>query len=160
MDFGDIGANLFIILGIVALLVFNIFLRRRRGERTPVEVAMSLLSETNHNQKLVEDFQFHLNVKEFKTGSWKRNESKLDFLDQSLQTTLATTFSMAERFNQDIDAAKKRKSVTYLSGIDVHKLEELLAKSKQGLEEWFQANIDKQQLLGRRGSLFGGKISR
>ncbi len=57
MDFGDISANLFIILGIVALLVFNIFLRRRRGERTPHEVAMSLLSEVNHNQKLAEDFQ-------------------------------------------------------------------------------------------------------
>jgi len=154
MDFGEIGTNLLIILAIIALLALNIFLRRRRGERTPLEVALSLLSETNLNQKLVEEFQFHLKVKKFKTESWKRNKTKLDFLDQSLQTTLADAFSMAERFNQDIDAAKKHKSATYLSGIDVDKLKEPLAKSKQGLEEWIKANMEKQQFAGRRGCLF------
>jgi len=155
MDFGEMGTNLLVILAIIALLAFNIFLKRRRGERTPLEVAMSLLSEINLNQKLAEVFQFHLKVTKFKTGSWKRNKTKLDFLDQSLQTTLADAFSMAERFNQDIDAAKKHKSATYLSGINVDKLKEPLAKSKQGLEEWLQANMGTQQLAGRRGCLSG-----
>jgi len=151
MDFGNIGTNVLIFLAILFLLAFNIFIRKYRGERTPVEVVKSLLSEIIHNQKLIEDFQFHLQVKKFKAESWKRNKTKVDFLDQSLQTALADAFSMAERFNQDIDAAKKHKSTSYLSSISVDKLKEPLAKSKQGLEEWLQANVEKPQLAKRRG---------
>ena len=154
MDFGEIGTNILVILAIVALLVLNIFLRRRRGERTPLERAFSLLSEINSNQKLVEDFQFHLKVKKFKTGSWKRNKDKVDFLDQSLQTSLADAFGMAGEFNQAIEAANKYKSTTYLSSINAEKLREPLAKSKQGLEEWLRANMTTQPLSGRRGCLF------
>jgi hypothetical protein len=153
MDFGESGANVLVILAIVALFVLNIFLRRRRGEKTPVERALSLLSDVNRNQKLVDSFQFHLDVQKFKTGSWKRNQTKVDFLDQSLQSALTSAFTMAETFNQDIDAAKKRKSTSYLSTINVEKLREPLGKSKQGLEEWLQVNIQTQQ-PGRRG-LFG-----
>jgi hypothetical protein len=153
MDFGESGANVLVILAIVALFVLNIFLRRRRGEKTPVERALSLLSDVNRNQKLVDSFQFHLHVQKFKTGSWKRNQTKLDFLDQSLQSALTSAFTTAETFNQDIDAAKKRKSTSYLSTINVEKLREPLGKSKQGLEEWLQVNIQTQQ-PGRRG-LFG-----
>ncbi len=155
MDLSEIGPNLVVILTIVALLALNIFLRRRRGERTPTEVALSLLSEINLNQKLAEDFQFHLQAKKFKTGSWKRNETKLNFLDHSLQTTLADAFSMAERFNRDIDAAKKYKSASYLSSINVDKLKQPLAESKQALEEWLRADMEKQQFAGRRGRLSG-----
>ncbi len=155
MDFGEIGTNYLVILAIVVLLALNIFLKRRRAERTSPEIALGLLSEILSNQKLAEDFQFHLKVGKFKTVSWNRNKTKLDFLDQSLCTALDDAFSMADRFNQDIDAAMKHKSVTYLSGIDVDKLKEPLAKSKQGLEEWLQANMGTQPLSGRRGCLFG-----
>ena len=155
MDLGEMSNNLLVILAIVVLLVFNIFLRRRRGEKTPLEVAFSLLSEIHQNQKLVESFQFNLKVRKFKTGSWQRNKSKVDFLGQSLQTTLANAFSMAEGFNQDIDAAKKQKSTSYLSGINVDKLKEPLAKSRQELEEWLQANMEKQQQAPRRRGLLG-----
>ena len=154
MDFGEIGTNGIVILAIVALLVLNIFLRKRRGEKTPLEIAMGLLMDVSRNQKLAEDFQFNLKVNKFKTGSWKRNSNKIDFLDQSLQNTLASAFSMAEQFNQDIDAAKKHKSTTYLSGIAADKLKEPLAKSRQGLEEWLQANVGTQPMSGRKGCLF------
>ena len=154
MDFGDIEPNFIIILAIVGMLVLNIIIRRRRGERTPLEMAMSLLTDVNRNQKLAQNFQFLLSVQKFKTGSWKRNKEKVDFLGQSLHMILDNTFSIAEGFNQDIDAAKKRKSTSYLSGINVEKLKEPLAKSKQGLEEWLQANMGKQQPASRRG-LFG-----
>ena len=155
MDLGEMSNNLLVILAIVVLLAFNIFFRRRQRERTPLEVAFSLLSEIHQNQKLVESFQFNLKVRKFKTGSWQRNESKVDFLGQSLQTTLANAFSMAEGFNQDIDAAKKQKSTSYLSGINVDKLKEPLAKSRQELEEWLQANMEKQQQAPRRRGLLG-----
>ena len=49
--------------------------------------------------------------------------------------TLAHTFEMTEEFNERIDAAKKFKSNSYMAGIDVSKLKEPLAKSKQQLKE-------------------------
>jgi len=154
MDFGDIPANLLVIVSIFGLLALNIFLKRRRGERTPLEMAMSLLTDVSQNQQFSENFQYMLSVKKFKTGSWKRNRDKVDFLGHALRMTLDSTFSMAEGFNQDIDAAKKSKSTSYLSGINVDKLKEPLAKSRQGLEEWLRANANNQQTTGRRG-LFG-----
>lgn len=155
MDFGETGANAVVILAIVALLVLNIFLKRRRGEKTPVEMAISLLSEINRNQALAEEFRFELHVSKFQTGSWKRNKDKLDFLDHVLRAAIDESFSMAEGFNQEIAAAKRSKSTSYLSSINVAKLKEPLAKSKQGLEEWLQANMESQPLAKRRGCLSG-----
>ena len=151
MDLSDTAINILVVLGIAFLIGINLFLKRRHQARTPAEMVLSLLSEINHNQKLAEDFQFHLNVKKFKTESWKINKTKADFLGQSLLTTLDTAFSMAEGFNRDIDTAKKCKSTSYLAAISVDKLKELLAQSKQGLEEWLQANVEKPQLARRQG---------
>ena len=151
MDLSNTATNILFVLGIAFLIAINLFLKSRHQARKPAEMVLSLLSEINHNQKLVEDFQFHLNVKKFKTENWKINKTKVNFLGQSLLTTLDTAFSMAESFNHDIDTAKKYKSTGYLTVISIDKLKEPLAKSKQGLEEWLQANIEQPQLAGRQG---------
>jgi len=151
MDLSNTTINILIALGIAFLIGINLFLKSRHQARTPAEMVSSLLSEINHNQKLVEDFQFHLNVKKFKTESWKINKTKADFLGQSLLTTLDTAFGMAEGFNRDIDTAKKYKSTSYLAAISIDKLKELLAQSKQGLEKWLQENAEKPQLARRQG---------
>ena len=150
MDLSDTAINILIILGIAFLIGINLFIKSRHQARTPAEIVLGLLSEINHNQKLVADFQFHLNVKKFKTDSWKVYKTKVDFLGQSLLTTLDTAFSMAENFNHDIDTAKKYKSASYLAVISIDKLKELLAQSKQGLEEWLQANVEKPQSARRQ----------
>jgi len=81
----------------------------------------------------------------------------VDFLPRTLQDALSTAFTLAEDSNQQIDAAKKYKSTIYLSGVDVHKLEGPLTKSKEGLEEWLKANIQQTgPEAGRRGCLPGG----
>lgn len=151
MDLSNTTINILIALGIAFLIGINLFLKSRHQARTPAEMVLSLLSEINHNQKLAEDFQFHLNVKKFKTESWKINKTKADFLGQSLLTTLDTAFGMAEGFNRDIDTAKKYKSTSYLAAISIDKLKELLAQSKQGLEKWLQENAEKPQLARRQG---------
>ncbi len=151
MDLSNTTINILIALGIAFLIGINLFLKSRHQAKTPAEMVSSLLSEINHNQKLAEDFQFHLNVKKFKTESWKINKTKADFLGQSLLTTLDTAFGMAEGFNRDIDTAKKYKSTSYLAAISIDKLKELLAQSKQGLEEWLQTNVEKPQLARRQG---------
>jgi hypothetical protein len=150
--FGDIGRNLIILVPIILLLIFNVFFKRRKGEKTQPEIVFSLLSEIALNQQIVETFLQGQPVKKFKTGSWQRNKNKLDFLEQELQVAVAKVFSMAEEFNREIDSAKKFKSSSYLIGIPADKLKELLAHSRQWLEEWLQSHSGQTQATpGRRG---------
>jgi len=137
MDFGDIGENLPIIVMAIAFIFFQFFLRRRRKpEATQQEIVQSLLSAARMNLSLAEAFCFRLQTKKFETASWQRNKTKLDFLDQPLQVVLSDAFTMAEDFNQQIEAAKKYKSTSYMMNLTMDKLREPLTKSEQGLEEW------------------------
>lgn len=147
--------NIILIVVILLFMLGSIFLRRRSTEKTELGKIVTLLSEINQNLKIIDAFSFNLGVKKFKTDSWNRNKTKLDFLDERLHTTLANAFGMAEEFNQRIDEAKKYKSSSYLASIQVDKLREPLAKSKQELEEWFQENKDKEELLPKKRGLFG-----
>ena len=150
--FEDIGRNLIILLPIVLLILFNIFFRKRREDRTQPEIVISLLSEIALNQQIMEAFLQKWQSRKFRAGSWQRNKAKLDFLDQELQNTLARAFSLAEEFNQDIDSARKYKSSSYLAGISVDKLREPLTRSRQGLEEWLQSSGGQTTITtGRRG---------
>jgi len=156
-DFGE-GSQWMILIPIIDLIVLSFVMRRRRpAEKTDPEIAGSLFLDVNENLKLAESFSFQRRPKEFRTGSWQRNSEKVDFLDASLRSSLADAFGLAEDFNQQIESAKKYKSTIYLSGVDVHKLEEPLTKSKQGLEEWLKANIQQAgPEAGRRGCMPGG----
>ena len=154
-DLGELGKNLTVIIPLILLIVFQIFFRRRRAERTPQEIVTSLLTEINQNQQLMEAFLVNWQVKKFKTGSWQRNKNRLNFLDQSVQTALADAFDLAEDFNRQMASAKKHKSASYLANINMEKLREPLARSRQGLEEWLQANAGQQGLPTQRRGLFG-----
>jgi len=156
LDNGDFGNIWIILIPIILIILFNIFFRRRRpkAEKTQPEIAMSLLSEVATNQQIAEAFLEKTRVRKFRTDSWQRNKDKLDFLDQKLRDELAKTFSMAEEFNRAIDATHKFKSSSYLEGIPVDRLKESLARSRQGLEEWFELNKDQAMMTpGRRGCL-------
>lgn len=67
----------------------------------------------------------------------------MDYIDQSLHNTLAGAYEIAEEFNSQIEAAKKHKSSSYLAIIQVDRLRETLAKSKQRLEQWLE--LEKRQ---------------
>ena len=62
-DFGDIGQYLIILIPIILLILFNIFFRRRKGEKTQPEIAISLLSEVAINQQIAEAFLQKAQVK-------------------------------------------------------------------------------------------------
>ena len=158
MDFGDLGElgkNITIIIPLILLIIFQIFMRKRRTERTPQEIVSNLLAEVNQNQQLMEAFLVKWQVKKFKTGSWQRNKNRLHFLDLSVQTALADAFDLAEEYNREIDSAKTHKSASYLANINVEKLRQPLARSRQGLEEWLQATMGQEGQPTRRGGLFG-----
>jgi len=155
--FGGEGNQWMFIIPLIILIVFSFLFRRRKAERTETEIAGSLFFDVNANLRLVESFSFQGRPNKFKTGSWERNSGKVEFLDASLRSTLADAFGLAESFNQEIEAAKRYKSTTYLSAINVDKLKEPLTKSKQGLEEWLKANIQQAGPgAGQRGCLPGG----
>ena len=154
-DLGDLGRNITVLIPLILLILFQVFLKKRKGEGTPLEIVGSLFSEIVQNQTVMEAFLIQWQAKKFKTGSWQRNKNKLDFLDQSVQTALSDAFSLAEDFNRQIDNAKKYKSSSYLANVNVEKLREPLTRSKQGLEAWLQSNSDKEELLPTRRSSSG-----
>ncbi|MBI3040158.1 MAG: hypothetical protein HYY80_00610 [Chloroflexi bacterium] len=162
MDFSNISENLPVIVMIVGLILLQFFLKRRRKpEITRQEITQDLLSEVRLNQALLATFGLRQKPKKFETVSWQINKSKLDFLDESLQAALSQTFMMVADANQQIGAAKKYKSTSYMVSIDMGKLKNSLAKSREGLEEWLQSTTGTKDpspqtpdiidsLLGRR----------
>ena len=160
MDFGAILDNLPIILAVLVLLLLQFFFWRPKPERTHQEIAHSLLSEVKLNQALAEIFGLREKPKKFEMTSWQRNKTRLDFLDESLQASLSDSFGMVEDFNRQIESAKKHKSLGYMAGLNVDKLKQPLAKSKQGLEDWFLASTGRKEpplkYPGIFDTLFGG----
>ncbi|MFC1968896.1 hypothetical protein ACFLVF_00180 [Chloroflexota bacterium] len=147
MDFGDLselGKNISAIIPLILLVLFQIFMRRRRTEKTTPEVVNSLLKEINQNQQLMEAFLVTWQTNKFKTDSWQRNKNRLDFLDQHVHTALTGAYDLAEDFNRDITSAKKFKSSSYLANVNVEKLREPLAHSRKGLEEWLNLGAEQQ----------------
>lgn len=140
IDWGEIGQVLSYLVPVVAFIVFNIFFRKHQEQKRQQQVVHSLLSEIDYNRQLMETFLFKWQSKKFKTGTWKSNKDKMNYIDQSLHNTLAGAYAIAEEFNGEIEAAKKHKSSSYLAGIQVDRLKEPLAKSKQGLKEWLELN--------------------
>ena len=153
-NFGDFGNILIIMIPLILIILFNVFFKKRKSEKTEPEIAMGLLSEVAANQQITEAFAEKSQLRKFRTGSWQRNREKMNFLDQKLKDELAKAFGMAEEFNRAIDATRKFKSSSYLEGIPVDKLKDSLARSRQGLEEWFELNKDQAMMTtGRRGCL-------
>ena len=154
MDTGDFSNILIILIPIILIILFNVFFRKRKTEKTQPEIAMSLLSEVVTNQQIAEAANKKTQVRKFRTDSWQRNREKLDFLDEKLRDELARAFNMAEEFNRAVDATRKFKSSSYLEGISVDRLKESFTQSRQDLEGWFELNKDQAMAMpGRRGCL-------
>ena len=153
---GEGGSQWQIILPLIIFIVFALFMRRRRTENTDTDIANSVLMDVHENLGIVESFGYQKKPKKFRVGSWQRNNAKLGFLGSSLQDSLAEAFSLAESFNQQIDIAKKQKSDVYLSGIDVHKMEGPLTKSRDGLQEWLRTRMQQSGPEAGRGGCMGG----
>ncbi len=145
-DWGEIGKVFSYLVPVIMFVLFNVLFKKQREQQRRVSMVKSLLSETKYNSKLVDSFSFRLQMKNFKTTTWKRNKDKIDYIDQSLYSTLTDTYEIADGFNREIDAAKKHKSTSYIAGIDTSRLIEPLAKSKQGLEEWLELNKGKKKV--------------
>ena len=144
-DWSEIGKVLSYLIPLIIFILFNVVFRKHREKQRQLGVVKSLLSEIEYNSNLVDSFSMQSQMKNFKTATWKRNREKMDYIDQSLYSTLADAYEIADGFNREIDAAKKHKSASYIVGIDVSRLTKPLAKSKRGLEEWLELNKSKKK---------------
>ena len=145
VDWSEIGKIISYLIPVIIFILFNVVFRKHREQQRRQAVVKGLLSETDYNSKLVDSFSMQSQMKNFKTSTWKRNRDKMDYIDQSLYSTLADVYEIADGFNREIDAAKKHKSTSYIAGIDVSRLIKPLARSKQGLEEWIELNKSKKR---------------
>jgi len=144
-DLGELGKTLSYMVPVIILILVSVFFKKQQEQKRRLAAIQSLLSEINYNQKLMEAFLFQWQAKKFKIGIWKRNRDKMDYIDQSLHATLASVYEISDEFNREIDTAKKHKSASYLASIEVDRLREPLARSKQGLEEWLQLNKGRKE---------------
>ncbi len=150
----DAGGYFPLILVIVGLILLQFLFRKRRQKTTHRDIVQSLLSEVRANQALVKAFGHFKNPKKFEIIGWRVDKNKVDFLDQSVRVALSDAFTMAEDFNQQIQAAKKYKSASHTVTLNVEKLEEPLAKSRQGLEQWLLANGGTEKPATKYPSIF------
>ena len=148
-DWGEIGKVFSYLIPVILFVLFNVLFKKQREQQRRVSVVKSLLSETKYNSKVVDSFSFRSQMKNFKTTTWKRNKDKMDYIDQSLYSTLTDAYEIADGFNREIDAAKKHKSTSYIAGIDTSRLIEPLTKSKQRLEEWLEINKGKKKVTDK-----------
>jgi len=144
-DWSEIAKVLSYLIPIIIFILFNVVFKKQREKQRQLGVVKSLLSETEYNSNLVDSFSMRSQMKNFKTATWKRNRDKMDYIDQSLYSTLADAYEIADGFNREIDAAKKHESASYIAGINVSRLTKPLAKSKQGLKEWLELNKSKKK---------------
>ena len=145
MDWEQIGKIIAYLIPVAVFVVFNIFLRKQQEQKRRLEVVRGLIAEIDKNQKLMEAFLLQWHYKKFKTGHWRRSQDKLDYIEPSLRSKLASTYQIIEGFNKEIEIAKKQKSTSYLAGIRVDRLEEPLAASRRRLEEWYALNKDRKK---------------
>ncbi len=150
----DTGGYFPLILAIIGLILLQFLFRGRRQQTTHRDIVQSLLSEVRVNQALVKVFGHFKNPKKFEVTGWRVDKSKVDFLDQSVRMALSDAFTMAEDFNQQIQAAKKHKSASYTVTLNVEKLEKPLVKSRQGLEQWLLANGGTKKPLTEKPGIF------
>ena len=146
LDWGEIGRIFSYLVPVIMFIIFNVLFKKQREQQRRASVAKSLLSETKYNSNLVDSFSLQLQMKNFKTTTWKRNKDKMDYIDQSLYSTLTNAYEIADGFNREIDVAKKHKSTSYSAGIDASRLIEPLARSKQGLDDWLELNKGKKKI--------------
>ena len=155
--FGGEGTSQWtMIIPLIGLIVFSIFMRRRKTESTPQDIATSLLSDMNANQGIVEQAGSQMRPTKLKIASWQRNNNKLGFLDNETRTSIINFFKMAEDFNMQMESAKKFKATSYISGINTERMKAPLAKGREGLQEWMKANMQQAGPgAGRQGCMPG-----
>lgn len=157
----NIGDNLPLVIGAVALVFFQYVLRRRRGPAgNQNDIVQDLLGEVKLDIRLAELFAVKWQTKKFMTTTWQLNKDKLDFLDKAAQVSISDAFVMAEDFNQRMEAARKSRSNADMAGADMGKLQELLVVCREALEQWLLLKVGSKNPPLKARSMFDNLLGR
>ncbi len=158
-DFSAINQQWAYIIPLIVIVVLSFVMRRRKPiEKTPVDIATSLFVETTTNLKTVDEFGSNSKPKKLKMAAWQRNQTKIDFLDESVRGNLANGYRLVEDYNMRLDSAKMYKSNSYIFGAGAEQMREPLLKSKEGLEQWLKSNVQQVGPEGGRQGCMGGGL--
>lgn len=151
---GNVGTSILFGLVLFLLLVLSIGLQVLRTRRAPIGRVVGILANIKKNEKICENFSYHRSIGRLKAGAWERNKDKVPFLPGELRSDLARLFEMVAEVNENIDAAIKHKSDSYMAAIDIDKLKAPLSASRQRVQEWIFDNMNNPEYLPKRRSLF------
>jgi hypothetical protein len=141
------------ILVVVVIIVLGVLLRRWRGPGNSMETAIMLIGDIRHNLKVLSNFSPNTpTFKKLKTGSWEKNSERITFLDEPVRDTMKQAFTLAQTFNEQVDAAKRNRSTSFLMNISTGELIEAFNKSREELAAWIRENY--QKMYGRRRGMF------
>ncbi|MBN1188246.1 MAG: hypothetical protein JXA46_00690 [Dehalococcoidales bacterium] len=151
------GENgVWILVIVILLLVFWSFSRRRRPRSNKLETAMSLISDINHNIKVLEiRTADHMSKKNFKVINWMFYKDRVDFLKPEVVAALNESFTIAEEFKNKIDVAKKNKNMETLQAMDLSRLKGPLDESRKGLVTWLKENVNTEMQTNTRRNWLG-----
>ena len=133
--------NILLGVALLAALGLNIYVRMRRQFKSPLGKAALIAMDLNRSNKSIETFGQTRGVPKLKTGNWRKQKDKVDFLPHEIRMELSDVFEMIDEVNASLGAAKRFHSDSYLAGIDVSKLKEPLARARANLQDWIQENM-------------------
>jgi hypothetical protein len=151
---GDYTTWLLLVL-IFGLLIWNLTRRRRTGN-TNLDAALAVLTDVNHNLKVMEERLTNWqSKKKFQIKGWRMYKDKLGFLDTDLNSSLNESFALADEFNARIETARKNQALYTLQDMQVERLRGPLTKSKEGLVNWLRSAYEAEQQNGTRRGCMG-----
>jgi len=150
----SLTSSILIGVAMVFLLVLSIGLQMLRTRRAPLGKVISILSSVRYNAKLCENFSYHHSIGRFKSQAWEKHGEKVGFLPEELLDDLSEVFDIVAEMNENIDAAMKFKTDSYMAAIDISKLKGPLATCEEQLKEWVYENMNNPAYLPKKRSLF------
>ena len=144
MDLSNFTGSLPLIIGVIAVLLIQFYVMRKRKPETEKTIVQSVLLDVKINQAISELIRDGRKPKKFSASNYQINKNRLDFLSQTLVASLSHAFDIIDDYNLQIRLAKKSKSTSYVD-LDVRRLSGPLTESREGLEEWLMAHGGQQQ---------------
>ena len=99
---GDIWGILPLIAIVVVAMMVHMFLVRRNKPETQRAIVQNVLMDIRINQTILELLEEEQIPKRFSANNWKINRNRIDFLPDSLQTSLCNTFDIVDDLNQQL----------------------------------------------------------
>jgi hypothetical protein len=147
------GGWVVIVVLAIIMILFSLF-RRRGGAAKYPEIVQAILYDIKWNQVLADNFPKNDKYRRFAYSNWRMNKDKIGFLGEIVKQMLRESFTLVEEYNKIIREAQKAKSDSH-KDIDLTRFKELVAKSRQELEDWMVQKTGSKDLPPKYPTIMG-----